>query len=146
MASDQQVKLLLQPNVGELANDSVQFCKRLVKRLDNDDSTRDEVLESFKTNIKSTNGLATTSEVDLLFVQSVVLDLVSQDWRLSVNGSSVELFSPVPHANSSSAKDSVRRGHLLGRNAQLKEPSVAEFISGMERRRLTDKGWHSILS
>lgn len=146
MASDQQIKLVLQPNVGELSNDFTLFCKRLVKNLSDRESSRNEVLERFKDKLRAKNGLATTTEVDLLFVESVVLDLVSQDWELNVTGSRVELLSPLTDDRSSSAKDRIRRGHLLGRDAQLKEPSVAEFIAGMERRRLTRKGWHSIFS
>ena len=146
MTSDQQTKVVLRPEVGELSNNFVHFCRRLVKSLNNGESSRNEVLERFKEKIKNTNGLATTDVVDLLFVESVVLDLVSQDWQLSVTGSLVQLFAPSPHDDSSSAKDRVRRGHLLGRDAQLREPSVAEFIGGMERRRLTSKGWHSIFS
>src|ERR1051325_3044199 len=146
MTSDQQTKVVLRPEVGELSNNFVHFCRRLVKSLNNGESSRNEVLERFKEKIKKTKGLATTDVVDLLFVESVVLDLVSQDWQLSVTGSLVQLFAPSPHDDSSSAKDRVRRGHLLGRDAQLREPSVAEFIGGMERRRLTSKGWHSIFS
>jgi len=146
VASDQQIKLVLQPNVGELTNTFVHFCRRLVKSLGTGESQRGEVLERFKEKLKSTNGLTTTAEVDLLFVESVILDLVSQDWELTVRGSRVEMVPPTTQDDSLTAKDRVRRGHLLGRDAQLKEASVAEFITGMERRRLTPKGWHSIFS
>jgi hypothetical protein len=43
-------------------------------------------------------------------------------------------------------KAKTRRRHLLARDVQLKETSVGDFIRGMEKRRLTDKGWHSIFS
>lgn len=43
-------------------------------------------------------------------------------------------------------KAKTRRRHLLARDVQLNETSVADFIRGMEKRRLTDKGWHSIFS
>ena len=44
------------------------------------------------------------------------------------------------------SKSRIRNQHLEERNAQLREESVVEFISSMERRRLTSEGWHSIFS
>ncbi len=43
-------------------------------------------------------------------------------------------------------KAKTRRRHLLARDLQLKETSVRDFIRGMEKRRLTSKGWQSIFS
>jgi hypothetical protein len=43
-------------------------------------------------------------------------------------------------------KRRIREGHLLERDAQLREPSVREFIKGMEQRRLGANGWFSIFS
>ncbi len=48
--------------------------------------------------------------------------------------------------SSGRSKEIVRKGHLIERDEQLREPSVAEFVRGMERRRLTSQGWHSIYS
>src|SRR5262249_52781865 len=49
-------------------------------------------------------------------------------------------------ASSAEIKSHIRRGHLLERDLQLKEPSVREFIARMEQRRLSPTGWHSIFS
>lgn len=148
MVAEKQVKVLLEPNLGEWRNSFVRFCDRLEERLAALEGTsRGEILEEFRNEIISTKGLTKTDELDLLFVQSVVLDLVSQDWQLNVSNSQIEICSPITEGDSTNtAKDRIRRGHLLGRDAQLKESSVAEFIKGMERRRLTSKGWHSIFS
>lgn len=43
-------------------------------------------------------------------------------------------------------KAKTRRRHLRARDTQLKEPSVADFIRSMEKRKLTNKGWNSIFS
>ena len=43
-------------------------------------------------------------------------------------------------------KEKTRRRHLLARDVQLKESTVVDFIQGMEKRKLTTKGWHSIFS
>ncbi len=81
------------------------------------------------------------------FVESVILDLASVGWRLKVARGAIKLASPVTEAEDPAAmKEVVRQGHLLERDEQLRQPSVRDFIQGMERRRLTDKGWHSIFS
>ena len=43
-------------------------------------------------------------------------------------------------------KQRVRAGHLVRRDAQLREPAVAEFVRGLEQRRLGPAGWVSIFS
>ena len=43
-------------------------------------------------------------------------------------------------------KRRIRAGHLLERDAQLPEASVAEFIKGMEQRRLGPSGWVCVYS
>jgi hypothetical protein len=75
----------------------------------------------------------------------VVIDLVAQGWLITAtepevaitftNGISPEL-----------EKERIRRVHLMDRDAQLREASVSVFIKGMEKKRLTPKGWHSIFS
>src|SRR5262249_40186996 len=53
-----------------------------------------------------------------------------------------DLTGTEPH----NQKQFVRRSQLVERNAQLRDPSVIDFIESMERRHLTKKGWHSIFS
>lgn len=86
-------------------------------------------------------------EEELYFIAalSVVIDLVAQGWTIEKIDSAVTL-----HLNGSGdpekEKERVRRAHLLDRDAQLTEASVVQFIKGMEKRRLTPNGWHSIYS
>ena len=86
-----------------------------------------------------------TAEVALKFACSVVVDIVAQGWELSVSSHSAHLCPPgfegVPHEET---KRRIREGHLMERDAQLREPSVREFIKGMELRRLGPSGWVSV--
>lgn len=85
-----------------------------------------------------------TEEVQLLATASVMIDLITQGWRI-VGTDPLVIEFPV----SSSVEDEkarIRRAHLIDRDSQITEPSVKEFVQGMEKRRLTAKGWHSIFS
>ena len=93
------------------------------------------------------NGVATKAEVGLKFACSAVVDVVAQGWQLSVGKAEVELRSPSPEgASPDEVKRRIREGHLLERDAQLREASVREFIKSMEQRRLGPQGWVSIFS
>jgi len=84
-------------------------------------------------------------ELILLATLSVVIDLITQGWRIAATEPSVVLDFPEA-LSSENEKDRIRRAHLIERASQIREPSVLEFIRGMEKRRLTPKGWHSIFS
>ena len=43
-------------------------------------------------------------------------------------------------------KERIRHVHLIDRDDQLRQPATRAFIKGMEKKRLTKKGWHSIYS
>jgi hypothetical protein len=83
-----------------------------------------------------------------LFVRSVLLDLVAQDWTLDLAGPKLRLSLETPVDESAlSSKARVRRGHLLDRDSQLQQTAVSDFLNKMERRRLHPKnGWVSIYS
>lgn len=83
-----------------------------------------------------------------LFVRSVLLDLVAQDWTLDLTGSKLKLSLETPvDESAASSKARVRRGHLLDRDSQLQQTAVADFLNKMERRRLhPTNGWVSIQS
>jgi hypothetical protein len=73
--------------------------------------------------------------------------MVAQGWQLAVLRECVKLSAPEQEgASQEELKQNVRAGHLLERNSQLREPSVREFIRGMEQKRLGPKGWASIFS
>ncbi|MDQ3258450.1 MAG: DUF4338 domain-containing protein [Acidobacteriota bacterium] len=78
---------------------------------------------------------------------NVVLDLVGQSWQLKIEGDGIHIQVPQQSGESpSEGKERVRKGHLLERDSQLNQRAVFDFIKAMERRRLTNKGWHSIFS
>jgi len=84
-------------------------------------------------------------ELPLITALSVLIDLVAQGWSIRETAPNVVLefeCEDSPEAE----KDRIRRAHLIDRDSQVREPSVIAFIRGMEKRRLTPNGWHSILS
>ncbi len=84
-------------------------------------------------------------ELVLLASLSIVIDLVTQGWRVgSIRPSVVLEFEEC--ASPEEEKERIRQAHIIERDAQMREPSVVEFVRGMEKRRLTPKGWHSIFS
>lgn len=92
-------------------------------------------------------GLAANPDLALQFGRSVVVDVVAQAWQLKPGRKRIQMRTP---ANEGETPDEIKRrvraGHLLERDAQLREPAVAEFIKGMEQRRLGPSGWVSIFS
>jgi len=91
--------------------------------------------------------VAAKPELALQFACSVVVDVVAQGWKLKPGRKKIQIETP---ANEGETPDEIKRrvraGHLLERDAQLREPAVAEFIKGMEQRRLGPSGWVSIFS
>jgi hypothetical protein len=84
-------------------------------------------------------------ELSMIAALSVTIDLVTQGWRIVSTDPdvSIEFSNGVsPEAE----KERIRRAHLIDRDGQLRESAVNAFIKGMEKRRLTPKGWHSIFS
>lgn len=84
-------------------------------------------------------------ELELIGVLSVIIDLIAQGWRVISTSPEVVIeftneFSP------EAEKERIRHVHLIDRDEQLRKPATRSFIQGMEKRRLTKKGWHSIYS
>jgi hypothetical protein len=138
--------LELRPKLGRRKGLFVKFCKRAATALKKAPAPRAEVLDTLRKEAKPSSRLISTGQLDLLFVKNVVLDLISQGWELSVRGPEVKFHPPRLSENSHSSKDFVRSRHLLGRNAQLSEEPVTDFLKRMERRHLHGKEWHSIFS
>jgi hypothetical protein len=144
--TDKPVQVDLHPSLVESHEIFINFCNRIKGEIRGaDGKIRAHLLEQLKREINGTNELSNNDNVDSLFVKNVILDLVAQGWELKVESSKVQICSPLPQ-DDFATKESVRTGHLLGRDAQLREKSVADFVRSMERRRLTSKGWHSIFS
>ena len=89
---------------------------------------------------------AKTEDLKLLVALRVVADLVSQGWKFTVPPNGQVSLQNSAGTNAADIKDQIRLAHLIERDAQLREPAVQEFIQRMERRRLTERGWHSIFS
>jgi len=74
-------------------------------------------------------------ELTLLGSLSIVIDLVTQGWRVASTRPSVVLeFEEC--ASPEEEKERIRQAHIVERDAQMREPSVVEFVRGMEKRRL----------
>jgi hypothetical protein len=83
-------------------------------------------------------------EVQLLATISVLIDLITQGWSIVSTDPLVIDFPDSITPEDEKAR--IRQAHLIDRDSQITEPSVKEFIEGMEKRRLTARGWHSIFS
>jgi hypothetical protein len=84
-------------------------------------------------------------ELYLITALSVTIDLIAQGWRFLTT--SPEIVIEITNGFSPDAeKERIRRVHLIDRDEQLRQPATRSFIKGMEKRRLTAKGWHSIYS
>lgn len=134
----------LSPTLGNLTNDFVEFASRIERTLANlDDTDRKEAVSDFRQRLAPVRP-DFTDELQLRFVQSVVLDLIAHGWSLRVKEDSVYI---VPHdIDQHSTEELVRNSHLVGRDAQPRERSVREFVKGMERKRLFKNAWHNIFS
>lgn len=144
---DQKSVFELSPNLSRASqNRLLKFCRDIEQGLREGQLSRTTVLDQFREELSGNYDLLTTDQVKLQFVSRVILDLVYQGWELEVDKISIRIRSLQPPDAPHATKEQVRAGHLLGRNAQLKEKSVVEFIKGMERRRLHAKGWHSVFS
>ncbi len=104
-----------------------------------------QAVSSFRADFRQLNSCPSNETLSLLLSLNVVADLVAQGWSLCIVDSTATLAYDVTDEGARS-KEAVRQSHLVERDSQLREPAVDEFIRGMERRRLTPKGWHSIHS
>jgi hypothetical protein len=125
------------------------FCSVLSKLLRATQSSgRKLALEQVREDIQSSGSVAPSKrEVGFKFACSVIVDVAAQGWGISVNRSGIQLSSPrVDGITRDELKRRVREGHMLERDAQLREPSVRQFIKTMEQRRLGPAGWVSVFS
>lgn len=137
----------LTPRVGNSTREYLKFCRRIeaktrgIQGIDRITATKE-----FRNDLIHDH-LVSEEELALLFAKSVILDLVAQGWKLKVREPKIFVYPPAfENETKDAAKEIIRNTHLLGRDIQLNENSVKEFIKGMQRRRLTLSGWHSIYS
>jgi hypothetical protein len=134
------------PDVGRLQAKLVLFCRRLRRAFHSAESLAEQVRQ-LRAEACGYLERPTIDELKLMLVCNLLLDLALQGWSVENRHSKILLLLPDEHDESPVLqKDRIRQKHLIERDAQLSEPSVQEFIKGMERRRLTSKGWHSIYS
>lgn len=77
---------------------------------------------------------------------SVLCDLALQGWQLSLTTNAIRATPPVSGTDALAEKERVRAAHHVERDRQLAKPATRRFIQGIERRRLTARGWKSISS
>ena len=138
--------LKITPDVGEHKRQLRSFCTKLASLPADLDDAYSRV-EKFRERLAATDRPSSTDGLKLNLVCNVLLDLYLQGWTINLASDGIELHERT--ANNESVADSkkrIRSQHLQERNAQLKEPSVTDFINSMERKRLTGKDWHSIFS
>jgi hypothetical protein len=136
----------IDPDVGHLHAKLIAICKQITRAFQSSDQLPARVRE-LRQQACAYLDRPTINELKLMLVSNVLLDLALHGWSIAHDGSKIGLVAPDEQSESPVLqKDRIRQKHLLERDAQLRESSVQEFIKGMERRRLTTKGWHSIHS
>lgn len=139
----------LRPNLPGNGKKFHSFCRTLAKLIRKAPApARHHVLEEARELIQRSAGTTVSQRrIALNFASSVTIDMVAQGWELSVGANSIHLRAPsTTGVSPEELKQRVREGHLLERDAQLRVPSVREFVTNMEKRRLTPKGWVSVFS
>lgn len=148
-ATNSRTWLHLDPRLGERQQHFIDFCLRVEKQVKKAGGILSgQVLRRLRREIALIrNHPYSIDEIKLHLASSVTLDLVAQTWTLKVVGKEVRIRAPLSHDNSPILeKERVRKAHLVERDAKLAKRAVTEFIHGMERQRLTARGWHSIFS
>jgi hypothetical protein len=140
----------LSPSLKSLKAEFLRRCGGIAERLSVnpgliDSETMNSLRLEFLAPLERPKKAELEEELHLITVMSVVIDLIGQGWNFESTGPDVSLFF---ERNESVGldKERIRRAHLLDRDTQLSEASVAQFIKNMEKRRLTARGWHSIFS
>src|ERR1051325_2245821 len=133
----------------ELDRRFVEFCSALTQTTKSfDGMLSSQALRRFRQGVEIIKTRPySMEEIKFHLACSVVLDLVAQTWNLKVTEDGVVVHSPMQLDNSPLLeKERVRKAHLIERDATLAKRTLTEFVRGMERQRLTSKGWHSIFS
>jgi hypothetical protein len=140
----------LNPNLALLMPQFRERCARIRKMVRNcQEAVSAELIHQLRSKVLVPLSKPTKAqlnkELDLIAALSVTIDLVAQGWRVVTTSPSVVIeftngFSP------EAEKERIRHAHLIDRDEQLRLPATRSFIKGIEKRRLTTKGWHSIYS
>jgi hypothetical protein len=139
----------LEPKLGSKREAFRKFCRQLARRIENAGKVASpEVIAQAREEVAAlVTGPASNASLTLQFCASVVVDIVAQGWTLKPRRQMITLEEPkMEGATHLEIKQRIRAGHLLERDAQLREPSVVEFVKSMEQRRLGPNGWVSVFS
>lgn len=139
--------ILLDVNVGSLSAEFLAFCRERERGLQAG-SELSQYLAHLRERACAYQVRPNKDELRLMLACNVVLDLTLHGWGLRTNRRSARLTPPTDNNSCPEhRKEEIRQRHLVEREAQLREPSVQEFVRGMERRKLRGRaGWHSIYS
>jgi hypothetical protein len=141
--------VLLEPRLGKRTNAFHKFCRRLARKLAAADTdAKPDVITSARLEIHNmVTGPASNLDLRSQFCSSVVVDFVAQGWTLKAGQKKISLLSPATRGvRPEDVKQRIRTGHLVERDAQLRECAVVDFIKTMEKRRLKHSDWVSIYS
>src|SRR5215470_14866165 len=90
---DNQTKVIdLEPKLGVHRNEFVQFCSSIEREFEQlecsepqaRESSRRDLLNNYRTEINAVQEPLRTEKLELLFVKSVILDLLYQGWKLRI--------------------------------------------------------------
>jgi hypothetical protein len=143
-------QITLSPKLKALRNEFVERCRGVAAEFEAapafiNSEWMNNLRIRFMAPLKKARKAELDEELHLIAVMSVVIDLIGQGW--SIRSVDPEVLLGFERQDSLDLdKERTRRSHLLDRDTQLSEPSVVQFIKGMEKRRLTPRGWHSIFS
>ena len=136
----------IRAEVGDLRAEFSQFCRELVT-VSLSPTLLSARIAGLRERACAYQDRPTRDQLKLMLLCNILLDLVLHGWSITVKRGVVAVTSRNEDSETRDVqKERIRQRHLVERDAQLREPSVQEFINGMERRRLTSKGWHSIYS
>jgi hypothetical protein len=127
----------------------IEFCKLLVENLigKSEDEKYEELRKIKSRHLFSNSAVRTNEEISLLLAQSLLLDLLLQDWQIDIDDEKIKLsYYELNEKEPELEKKKIRRRQLVNRNEQLQETSVKAFIKSMEKRKLMKTGWYSVFS
>jgi len=141
-------QLTLTPSLNVLLPEFTRRCAAMQKRMNDANAVSIELIRelrnTFLTSLPKPKKGEQAEEVQLLATLSVMIDLLTQGWRIIATDPVVIEFPVSVSVEEEKAR--IRQAHLIDRDSQITEPAVKEFVQGMEKRRLTPRGWHSIFS
>ena len=115
-----QKQLKYNPNISEdLKPEFISFCSSLAELTANfQGAEMYEKLGKLRGTIGASDGVLSDSELALAFAQSLLLDLLLQDWKIELNGEDGVMlhYDGLDKGSPLEEKERIRRRHLIRRN------------------------------